>query len=450
MSSYSQYANALARLEEQKGAALAQGATQQGQIWGGALSNIGQFISQIPQQRAQLARVQQQAEANQLAVEREKRIGAKEQREEQKDAALTQIFQEEGGLTDNALSRIYGLDPALAMDISKKRFESDKLAFDFSNAQWEHKKKELEFVANVLGSATDAESYNQGLYTLRSAGKDIEGLPPYSPDAIAQFNRQTMTGLQRLEADRPKPPKLFNVSTVNDKGEPVTKVVPEIEGAEYPKPATETGGGVASFEAFVRSKYGANPTPDQIIAARLSYFPQQPPIPVVIQTETGPGLLDRGKGVVKPIKTESGEDVKPAPTAQERNTAQSYAKAKPILSAISELSEKINIGQGVAAKAQGAVEQQKAKVNLNDDVAEYEALISGFTPLIARALGHTGVLTQQDVDSVTKMFPRPGDSKSLRDRKVARIEQLISAIEGNSLPSNSAAPPAAAPKNPFR
>ncbi len=68
-------------------------------------------------------------------------------------------------------------------------------------------------------------------------------------------------------------------------------------------------------------------------------------------------------------------------------------------------------------------------MNLNDDIAEYEAMISGFTPLIARALGHTGVLTQQDVDSVKALFPRPGDSKSLRDRKVARIEQLMGAIE---------------------
>lgn len=119
-----------------------------------------------------------------------------------------------------------------------------------------------------------------------------------------------------------------------------------------------------------------------------------------------------------------------APTAVQRTQGVQYAKARPILAAVSELSEKINTGQGVAAKARGAIERAKATANLNDDVAEYESLISGFTPLIARALGHTGVLTELDVASVKAMYPRPGDSKSLRDRKIARIEQLMGVIEG--------------------
>ena len=67
--------------------------------------------------------------------------------------------------------------------------------------------------------------------------------------------------------------------------------------------------------------------------------------------------------------------------------------------------------------------------NMNDDIAEYEALVSGFTPLVARALGHTGVLTEQDVQSVRAVFPRPGDSKSLRDRKMKRMRSLLSGVQ---------------------
>jgi hypothetical protein len=103
------------------------------------------------------------------------------------------------------------------------------------------------------------------------------------------------------------------------------------------------------------------------------------------------------------------------------------------------LSEKINTGQGLAARAQGEVEKAKAAANLNDDVSEYNGVVSGFTPLLARALGHTGVLTEQDVQSVREALPKPTDSKSVRDRKVKRIMSLMDAMNGSS-PAPSAAP----------
>ena len=161
---------------------------------------------------------------------------------------------------------------------------------------------------------------------------------------------------------------------------------------------------------------------------------------VVVQGPEGPMLADKRAGTARPITTEGGETLGFAPTQQQRNTKAQYTRARPILSAISDLSEKINTGQGAIAKVSGGIARAAAQANLNDDVAEYEAMISGFTPLIARALGHTGVLTEQDVRSVKAMFPRPGDSKSLRDRKVARIEQLMGAIEsgGDTQPGSGA------------
>jgi hypothetical protein len=137
----------------------------------------------------------------------------------------------------------------------------------------------------------------------------------------------------------------------------------------------------------------------------------------VTGTYTGPD----GKAIKNP---------KPIPSAQERMDSRKFQKAAPILSAVGELSEKINTQQGVIAKLKGAEEIAKAKVNLNDDVSEYMALVSGFTPLVARSLGHTGVLTQQDVDSVKELFPKPGDSKSLRDRKVKRLMDIVGQLEG--------------------
>jgi hypothetical protein len=113
----------------------------------------------------------------------------------------------------------------------------------------------------------------------------------------------------------------------------------------------------------------------------------------------------------------------------ERATLTSFKKIEPIISSISDLSERINTGQGIIAKAGGAIEKAKAQANLNDDVAEYQSLISGFTPLIARSVGHVGVLTQQDVDSVKALFPAPGDSKTLRDRKMAGIKRILGGVQ---------------------
>jgi hypothetical protein len=113
---------------------------------------------------------------------------------------------------------------------------------------------------------------------------------------------------------------------------------------------------------------------------------------------------------------------------KQRESVAAFSKVEPIIKGISDLSERINVNQGVMAKLTGGAERAKAQVNLNDDVAEYQALLKGFTPLVARAVGHTGVLTQQDVDSVKEMFPKPGDSKSLRDRKMARLTNILGGV----------------------
>jgi len=166
----------------------------------------------------------------------------------------------------------------------------------------------------------------------------------------------------------------------------------------------------------------------------------------VIQGPNGPLLVNKETGATTSIIGPDGQPVKTAMSAQERMDSRKFSKAAPVLKGIGELSERINTLQGVYAKAAGEVEKQKAKINLNDDVAEYESLVSGFTPMIARALGHTGVLTQQDVDSVKALFPRPGDSKTLRDRKIARMMTIIGELEGVEGVSGVAPPK----KNPFR
>jgi hypothetical protein len=111
-----------------------------------------------------------------------------------------------------------------------------------------------------------------------------------------------------------------------------------------------------------------------------------------------------------------------------------------VLDALDELSEKINTQDGALAKVGGLFASAAAKANYDDDVAEYSAVLEGAVPLIARRMGHTGVLTQADVDSVKAMFPKPGDGKSLRDRKIARLRSLMGGSSGSSGSSDSGSP----------
>src|SRR4030095_3537841 len=135
-----------------------------------------------------------------------------------------------------------------------------------------------------------------------------------------------------------------------------------------------------------------------------------------------------------------------APEAEktfQRNQRASRQAAGTTINAIDTLSARINVNQGVMAKVTGTVERAKAQANLNDDVAEYQSLIQAFTPLVARALGHTGVLTEQDVQSTREIFPKPTDPKSLRDRKIKRLKSFFQ-VEGAEDGSEGAAPPPAA------
>jgi hypothetical protein len=95
------------------------------------------------------------------------------------------------------------------------------------------------------------------------------------------------------------------------------------------------------------------------------------------------------------------------------------------IDSLDELSARINTQDGVLARAGGVFASAAAKANYDDDTAEYQALLRGAVPLVARRMGHTGVLTKEDVDSTMQMFPSVGDSKALRDRKIARIRKLM-------------------------
>ena len=124
--------------------------------------------------------------------------------------------------------------------------------------------------------------------------------------------------------------------------------------------------------------------------------------------------------------------------------------AAAIIAKLEDLSGKINTAEGLTAKAGGMIRRGMAAANYDNDVAQYEALVSGMIPMVARALGHTGVLTQQDVDSVRDLFPRPGDSKSLAASKLANVKTLMQSAPADGAAEPDPAAPTPKKKNPFQ
>lgn len=203
------------------------------------------------------------------------------------------------------------------------------------------------------------------------------------------------------------------------------------------KPASSTtdfGRYLQTAAAAAEAKKGGPLDPQERqqleLQARKEFYqaddqPRSGGVPLVVQ-----GLMDGEPGFYQVTRggTPSATRVPnltPMPTAEQRNRQAMTGRSTPVVDALDELSARINTLEGVMASAAGVAEKTKAKVNLANDTAEYLAVMDSFIPMVARAFGHTGVLTQQDVDSVKSIFPKPGDSKSLRDRKITRLRSIL-------------------------
>lgn len=138
---------------------------------------------------------------------------------------------------------------------------------------------------------------------------------------------------------------------------------------------------------------------------------------------------------------------KRAETKSNSSTPEQQAKSREslttIVSTIRDLSSKINTGQGFGAKVEGLARSGAAALGIDNTVSEYHALLSGALPLLARAYGHTGVLTQQDVDSVKEAFPKTGDNSALALAKLKNVEKIMLGLHdaGEKALAGGGAPP---------
>lgn len=101
------------------------------------------------------------------------------------------------------------------------------------------------------------------------------------------------------------------------------------------------------------------------------------------------------------------------------------AKAVRLLGIIDDLSGKLITSEGTEQIVKGNMERAQALFNQNSDFVSYDSAINAFTPMWARNLGHTGVLTQQDVDSAKSIFPVVTDSRTVRNQKMDIIKSIM-------------------------
>lgn len=162
----------------------------------------------------------------------------------------------------------------------------------------------------------------------------------------------------------------------------------------------------------------------------------KPPTTSFSAVQTGNGILpfNRRTGMFG-----GGQGTSLPQTAEERNRSGAIQRVQPMLDAIAELSPRINTKQGIEATIQGGWRTLTARANYDDDVAEYVSVIEAFTPLLARAQGHTGVLTERDFEHSMRILPTPRDSETLAKRKLARLNTILSGASetGSSAPTGA-------------
>lgn len=405
------------------GDARARGQRESGQIWGQTIGQLGQIagsaVQQIPEMRAQ-------------------------QEAQQQEQALRALFDRRQPPSPDEIMAVVGPERGIKIAQGLQALQTDPRG-DFQQTQTIL--RDVLLGMDSLPESVRAEHYALVRQSLVQRGvlKPEDAPEQYDPSWWAMTRQYGQEPEKRAGFTLSEGQTRFDAS-----GQPVANVAKPPEKRSF-KPVTLRGPNGRPMAALFVESDGKYYKPDGKTEIPDPTPYERPREGAQTSLQAKDVLNDAGQPVMATFDPRSGAwrdsagqpiaNPRPVPSAEATKDARKFRQADPILRSVAELSARINTQQGVYAKMRGGVEKQKAKINLDDDVAEYEALIQGFTPLVARALGHTGVLTQQDVDSVRMLFPKPGDSKTLRDRKVARIKSIIGQLQEDAKDSPDAPVP---------
>ena len=364
----------LADLLIERGRVAGDRARTSGAFWGNAVRGIAALPGQVQQRRAA------EAEAQQAAIDRDL----------SRQKTLTDMASTES-LTQGRLSEQARAEEARAVAAKTEQVNA-----------W------LGEIASQTDLDVQRAAYRSGRSRLLEAGVLSDGdAPEYFPGTgwVKSKLALTLPAAERFKALFPeeKAPEPFTLSPGQQRfgpdGQPIASVA-----ATPDAPA-----GFTLSEGQVR--YG----PDGAVIARG---------PAKVDTPEDP--LARRERELRIAKLEA--DLKNASTGPA--TPAKLEAVAPVLDEIEALSKKIfTTDLGPVTNVIGVARRGLAAVNLDNDVKEYRSLVRGFTPLMARAVGHNGVLTEQDVERTEMLFGDVGwlgtDNKTVAENKMARLKTIM-------------------------
>jgi hypothetical protein len=157
----------------------------------------------------------------------------------------------------------------------------------------------------------------------------------------------------------------------------------------------------AQLDLFYRAEAGRNARASMMVGART-------PIKVPGQNEAG----EAGTYLIPPGGGGQPQFIPAGPTAQTRGQQYGRRMAQNALDNLMKTYESMG-GQpegGLEARGTGLVRRGASALGYAPEVNTYSKGVRGFVPLLARALGHVGVLTELDVQRTEELLPRPGDT----------------------------------------
>lgn len=131
------------------------------------------------------------------------------------------------------------------------------------------------------------------------------------------------------------------------------------------------------------------------------------------------GLLEQLYGYFNP--TGGAEDL----SSTQQQSLTKLGTADTILSQIEQQLSTVGLGGGPLGKAQGTFKSVMGRLGLNDNAAAYEDFRKGIATQLAKALGESGNLSDQDIKRAIQMIPGLNDTAGQAQLKLQQLRQVI-------------------------
>lgn len=255
-----------------------------------------------------------------------------------------------------------------------------------------------------LGSRVSVETRNQAVDTGAAVPERFKGIPnpdfvgPTLPQEPREPSVGEMMGYELQGAGKVGVDPQSQQSTFKLDGKPV-------EGSYIP-------GRNGQGRYFYRGEDVTN---------RVEHY-ERPRQEDRVLIQTGGGYMTRPDAAAT---LAAGGEVPLPDTAETRNKEAAMQRVQPFLNVVKRLNPKIATKPGMAQIFEGGWRTLKAKAKEDVDVAAYVRTIEAFTPLFARALGHVGVLTEQDYEHSMRALPTPFDPPEVATELFSIIDEIM-------------------------